>query len=258
MTQATAQLLEQRSYGALTFSMGHAGPQVLREVGASKLRLPHGTTQAIMINTGGGLAGGDRFDYSFSCSERASITLTSQAAERVYRTLGPPAKISTRMNVAEEGQLYWLPQETILYDGASLVRSYDVTLASSAKFLSVESVVFGRAKSGEKLDHIQLKDRWRIWRNDKLIHADDIVIGPDLPTSNATLSDTRAMATVVYIADNAESQLDIMQNFCACSAWNGKLIARFVAMDGYALRKALIPAINALGGSEFLPKIWTA
>ena len=111
---------------------------------------------------------------------------------------------------------------------------------------------------GEKINSIHLQDSWRIWRDDKLLHAEELNIGPDLPTSKATLDGAQAMATMIYVAGDAETKLDAIREFCAASAWNGKLIARFTAKDGYALRKALIPAIKALAGSEALPKIWTA
>ncbi len=257
MNSATAKLLEQRSYGALTLNMGKIGPQVLREAGASKLRLPQGSTQGIIINTGGGLAGGDRFEHSFSCGAGASLTLTSQAAERVYQTLGPPAEIATRITVERGATFNWLPQETILYDGASLSRSYDVRLTANSTFLAIEPVVFGRTEMGEKISSVYLKDRWRIWQDDKLTHAEDVAIGPNLPQSKATLGKANAMATMIYLAPHAETHVESLQKICSCSAWNGKLVARFVSKDGFTLRKALIPVINALAGAEALPKIWT-
>jgi urease accessory protein len=258
MMHANTKLLEQRSYGALTLNFGKSGPQILREMGASKLRLPQGSSQAIIINTGGGLAGGDRFEHQFTCGRDASLTLTSQAAERVYQTLGPAAQISTQLTVEPGGKLYWLPQETILYEGASLSRSYEVKLAGDAKFLIIEPIVFGRTEMGEELSTVQLADEWRIWRDEKLIHAENLKLGPKRPNSKATLNGMRAMATLVYVSDDAEQKLATLQNHCSCSAWNGKLVARFIAKDGFTLRKALIPAINALAGPEALPKIWTA
>ncbi len=255
---AAAHLLRQRSVGELAFTMGKSGPKILRESGASKIRIPYGSTQAITINTGGGLAGGDKFDLSFGCEEGGSLCLTSQAAERVYQTLGPPAEISTHINVEKHAQLFWLPQETILYNGASLARTYTITLATTAKFLAIEPVVFGRTAMGEIINNIHLQDSWRIWRDDKLLHAEELKIGPDLPSSKATLDGAQAMATMIYVADDAETKLDAIRKFCVASAWNGKLIARFTSKDGYTLRKALIPAIKALAGAEALPKIWTA
>jgi urease accessory protein len=257
MTAATARLLAQRSFGALTLSMEKTGLQILREAGASKLRLPHGSTQAIIINTGGGLAGGDRFEHSFTCGADAALTLTSQAAERVYQTLGPAAVLETCLTIEPRATLNWLPQETILYNGASLVRRYVVQMADDAKFLGIEPVVFGRTEMGETISNTSLKDSWRVWRGQKLIHADDVAIGPILPHSKATLGGATAMASLVYVGADAESHLEQLQKICACSAWNGKLVARFVGKDGYSLRKALIPAIASLAGPEALPKIWT-
>jgi urease accessory protein len=257
MKPAAAQLLAQRSVGAITFTLSKFGPQILREVGASKLRLPQGSTQAIIINTGGGLAGGDKFKHHFTCGPDAALTLTSQAAERVYQTLGPAAVIETKLTAEQGAQFFWLPQETILYDGASLARTYDVKMAEDATFLAIEPVVFGRVEMGETIKSVHLKDRWRIWRGDRLIHGDDVALGPNLPHSKATLRGA-AMATLIYVSPHAETYIERLQKICACSAWNGKLVARFSAKDGFTLRKALIPAINALAGKEALPKIWTA
>lgn len=258
MKATTQQLLHQRSVGELAFTMGISGPQILRESGASKIRIPHGSTQAILINTGGGLAGGDKFNHTFGCEQGASLSLTSQAAERVYQTLGPPAEIATQIGVEKGAQLFWLPQETILFNGASLARTYTVTLAHTAKFLSIEPIIFGRTEMNEKITSLHLKDRWRIWRDGKLLHAEDLKLGPKLPVSLATLNGAHSMATVIYVAADAETKLEAMREFSAASAWNGKLIARFIAKDGYTLRKALIPAIKVLAGAEALPKIWTA
>jgi urease accessory protein len=259
---ATAQLLQQRSFGQLKLRMELAGPQLIREVGAAKLRIPRGSHEAIFINTGGGLAGGDQFEYEFSCGESSKLTLTSQAAERVYGSLGPPAVLNTQFVADANSALLWLPQETILYDGASLQRQFTALLSKSSKFLAVEPVVLGRTEMAEKISRIHLKDRWRVKRDDALIHADDFLIGPDLPNSKATLGSAKAFATVIYIAEDAELRLNLVRAALnandGASAWNGKLIARIIAADGFLLRKTLIPVIDALAGGMALPKIWTA
>ena len=259
---AAAQLLQQRSFGQLKLHVDACGPQLIREVGASKLRLPRGSHEAIFINTGGGLAGGDFFEHEFSCAENSELTLTTQAAERVYQTLGPPAIIRTQMNVGPSSTLMWIPHETILYDGASLERNFIVSLDKNSKFLGVEPVVFGRTEMGEQISQIHLKDRWRINREGTPIHADDFSVGPKLPSTISTLASAKAFATVIYVAADATDQLEAvraaMNKNDGASAWNGKLIARLVANDGFLLRKALIPVLNVLAGSVALPKIWTA
>jgi urease accessory protein len=259
---AIAHLLNQRSIGHVKLHMDQGGPLHIRESGASKVRLPRGTHEAILINTGGGLAGGDDFQFDFACAPGAMLTVTSQAAERVYRTLGPPAKLATKIALDAGSSFAWLPQETILYDGAALTRDYSVQLARGARFLALEPVVFGRTEMGENLASLALHDRWQIFSDGQLIHAEDLRIGPELPRSKATLDGNLAMASLIYIADDAEAKVEaigsLISGFGGVSSWNGKLIARLVAKDGFGLRKALIPVLHAISGPGVLPKIWTA
>jgi urease accessory protein len=258
---AIHKLLEQRSIGHVKLHMGKDGPRVLREAGAAKIRLPRGSTEAILINVGGGLAGGDAFEFDIACDANATLTITTQSAERVYRSLGPPAVLNSKITVAENAQAYWLPNETILYDGACLRRSYEVTLSPGSKFLAVEPIVFGRAAMGEVIHALNLKDSWRIHRAGMLLHAEELILGPELPKSKSTLAGAHAIATVIYMADDAEQRIDavraLLDDNSAASAWNGKLIARLHAADGFSLRKALIPVMNVLAGAISLPKTWT-
>ena len=257
----SAKLLEQRSKGHVKLHVGPAGIIDLRESGASKLRMPRDTRIAFLINTGGGLAGGDEFQSNISCATGAALTVTSQAAERVYRTLGPSADISLHLKLAPLSELYWLPQETILFDGASLQRRFFVHLSEGAKFLAVEPIVFGRKEMGERIDSVNLHDRWRIFRGGKLVHAEDLRIVDHLPRTKATLGTATAMASLIYIADDAEARIDTVRALLGdaggASAWNGKLVARCVATDGFRLRKILFPVLYALSGADFLPKNWT-
>ncbi len=241
--------------------MERDGPAILREEGAAKCRLPRGSREAILINTSGGLAGGDRAEIRGEAGEGAHLTLTSQAAERVYRTLAPPASVSVRLSAAAGASLYWLPQETILFEGGSLTRTIDVDLAADATFLAVEPMVFGRRAMGEQVTHLHLRDRWSIRRGSTLIHAEALALGPDLPATPATLDGVHAMATVLLVSDAAEGLLDRVRGLLGprdgASAWNGKLIARCVAEDSLALRKTLVPLLSACVGPFVMPKVWS-
>jgi urease accessory protein len=258
---AKARLLEQRSIGEVRLQVESHGVTNIRESGALKVRLPHGSNEAILINTGGGLAGGDAFAFEIGVGENAPLTVTSQAAERVYRTLGPAATVKTAITVSAGARLSWLPQETILYDGASLTRDYQVRLGDCAQFLAVEPIVFGRREMGETVEAVRLNDNWRIWREGRLAHAESLDIGPHMPVSPASLGDVRAMGTIIYAAEDAEDRLgsvrEALGTMSGASAWNGKLIARMLAEDGFMLRKQIISALGALAGNEALPKIWT-
>ena len=256
-----AALLAQRSRGLVTLRFGCHGLVDLREEGSAKLRLPRGSREAILINTGGGLAGGDDFAFDLTVEADASLAVTTQAAERVYRSLGPPAAVRTRITAGADAVFAWLPQETILYDGAALTRRLDADLEAGARFLAVEPLLFGRAAHGEDIRSAKLRDCWRIRRNGRLIFADDAAFSGARPASAATLANALAMATVVLIAVDAERYLDparaLLDGSCGISAWNGKLVARLTAVDGLALRKVLVPLLVLLSGGVGLPKVWS-
>jgi urease accessory protein len=258
---AIEKLHEQRSLGHVKLHMGCDGPLVIREAGAAKLRLPRGSREAILINVGGGLAGGDNFGFEISSAENAHLTVTTQAAERVYRSLGPAAKIATTLALEKGSTLRWLPNEMILYDGSNLCRTYEIHMAAQAKFLSIEPLIFGRTETREIINTVALHDSWRIHRQGQLIHADEFAVGPHLPKSKATLGEALAIATLIYVAEDAEAYLEAVRGRCdefsGATAWNGKLIARITAKDGFALRKAVIPLLSVFAEQSTLPKNWT-
>lgn len=251
----------QRSEGSIHFAMGPRGMLRLREAQAAKLRMPFGVPEAILINTGGGLAGGDRFSFDITAEAGATLTVTSQAAERVYRSLGPVAEVTVTLTAGEGATLMWLPQETILFDGAALSRSITAELSASARFLAVEAVILGREASGETVADARLSDRWRIRQQGRLIFADDLAFGGLPPATPATLGKHRAFATMVLVDPAAEDRLDPVRAAIgargAASAWSGKLVARLGARDGFDLRKSLIPALTTLAGGASLPKTWS-
>lgn len=251
----------QRSEGEVRLVMGPAGIIRLREAHAAKLRLPFGVPEAVLINTGGGLAGGDRFSFDIALEAGARLTVTSQAAERVYRSLGPAAEVDVRLAAGENATLMWLPQETILFDGAALARAITAELAPTARLLAVESVILGRAAMGETITDARLTDRWRIRQGGRLLFADDVAFAGPPPATAATLGRAGAFATVLLVAPEAERMLEPLRAILGpkggASAWSGKLVARLMAGDGFDLRKSLIPALTLLAGGANLPKNWT-
>jgi urease accessory protein len=252
---------QQRSFGRVELGVGVLGLKHMREEGAAKVRFPFGGNEAILINTGGGLAGGDDFGFKIEAGINTKLSVTSQAAERVYRTLGPAAQVHTRLTAQANSHLYWLPQETILFEGAALTRKLDVELSLASRFIAVEPVIFGRPEAKETVSQIHFRDSWRISVDGKLIYADDVFLDGAPPTSKATLDGATAMATLIYVGPDCENLLPhvraVLGENCAASAWNGKLVARLVARDGFELRKSLIPALGVVAGDMHLPKVWT-
>jgi urease accessory protein len=259
--QTAAEFHAQRSTGQVILRVELSGLAQAREAGAAKARFPHGGHEAILINTGGGLAGGDDFQFDIEAGTGARLSVTTQAAERVYRTLGPVATVRTSLQVGAHATLHWLPQESILFNSAALHRRLDADVAASSRFLAIESAIFGRAAMGETIMALEFRDRWRIRRDGRLVFAEDAAISGALPISKATLNGAGAMATIVFVAPGSEAMLDAVRTAIggqgAASSWDGKLVARVLAEDGFALRKAVIPALHALAGEGGLPKVWT-
>jgi urease accessory protein len=237
------------------------------EEGALRLRCPGQPApelQAVVINTSGGMAGGDRFELELAVGPGARLLLTSAAAEKVYRTLGPESTVAAKLTVAPGGELAWLPQETILFDRARLRRTIEVDLAGDARLLLAEAVVFGRSGMGETVAEGFLLDRWRVRRDGRLLHAETARMdGPVAArlAQSAVAKGGVAIATVLLAPgdDTAVAAVRDVSPQCrgeiGASAWNGLAVMRLVAGDGAALRHDLVRVLTAIRGTK-LPRLW--
>lgn len=238
----------------------------LRQSGALKLLFPKTAPrfEAILINTAGGVTGGDDFRLHATAGEGAHLTVTTQAAERVYRAQdGQIGHVGNRLEVAENGSLYWLPQETILYDQAALHRRLSVHLAPSARFLMVEPVLFGRRAMGEDPRALRFRDRVEIRRDGQPIYRDGITFDGAAASQldrPATGLGGRAMASLVWVDPSAAAKLKTVRNLLnglggASLLQDDVLVLRLLAEDGFALRSALVPLLDLLTENT-LPSSW--
>jgi urease accessory protein len=242
----------------------------LYQAGSAKMRFVaehdgDGLTAAL-INTAGGLTGGDQFEWSLELDEDAKCTVVTQACEKVYRAENGPATVSVALKVSRGARLDWLPQETILFDGARLKRTFDIRVAEGARLLAVEAVVLGRRAMGEHTPFVHLRDSWRVWKGDDLTFADEVRLDQTIGAGAALLNGAGAYASVLYVgedhADRGPMVRDLMEagrNHVqgAASAFEGKLFCRMLAPEGLALRRVLIPVLEALRDGEHLPRLWT-
>jgi urease accessory protein len=249
------------------FARGATHLDRLHQSGASKIRLPHvfgnEPPQAVLINTAGGLTGGDRMSVEVAVGNECHAVLTTQACERIYRASEGAATVRTSLSVGERARLDWLPQETILFDGARLSRELEADLATGARLLLVEATIFGRAAHGETIHTGLFADHWRIRQQGRLVFADDLRFDfsdDRLLSRPAVLAGKTVMATILLITDRPTEHLDEVRTLIGghggASAWNGKLVARIAAADSGNLRRVLIPALSALLGGITLPRIW--
>lgn len=269
-------LASQRVAGVARLSVEASGGRTrlarLFQEGAAKIRLPRHERpeiEAVLINTAGGMTGGDRLRWEFDIGAGAALTATTQASEKAYRASHGEARVSTAIRVGARGRVAWLPQETILYEGSALDRGLSVELAASAQALLVEPVLLGRKAHGETLSRAFFRENWRVRQDGCLVHADALRLGPDIEaarSSRAMLDGAGAFATVLLIGEGAGQLLDAARDICGprggASFWTvgktGKLLARLVAEDGYALRARLVPLLRLLNHGAALPKLWSS
>lgn len=220
--------------------------------------------QAIMINTAGGITGGDKFAFSACAGEGSAISLTTQAAERVYRAQPSEcASVTNRLRVKARAQINWLPQETILFEACALERQMHVELEDDASVLLVEPLVFGRAAMGETLRGAYFKDKISITRQGKPLFLDAMTLTGDMTRHLAMPSvatGAGAIALIVYVAADAESRLaslraQLPETAGASLIGEDLLVARVLAADSFDLRKSLIPIIEQLTNGA-LPRSW--
>jgi urease accessory protein len=252
---------------AVAAAGGHTRRHSVHESGSLRVRFPTphaGELEAVLVNTAGGMAGGDCFDVSVTVGQGAALTVTTAAAEKVYRSLGDDTRVSVALTVGPGGRLSWLPQETILFDHARLSRRIDIDLADTASVLVGEAIVFGRSAMGETVTHGRLMDRWRVRRGGRLILADGIRLdGPIAETlaMPAAANSGAAIATLLVAPGDermtaaARAHADEFQGEVGISAWNGLAVARLAAADGAALRRDLVTLLPLLRGGP-LPRLW--
>jgi urease accessory protein len=240
----------------------------VHEAGSLRVRFPNahgaGALEAVIVNTGGGMTGGDRFSIDIDVGAGASLTVTTAAAEKIYRSLGPDTEISMKLAVDAGALLAWLPQETIVFDRARLRRSIEVDLAPDANLLLGEAVVFGRTAMDEMVTDGSLFDRWRVRVDGALIFAETIKLDGAIAhrlAKTAIAADGAAIASVLKIPgdDDAVAAIRVLAPGFAgevgVSCWNGLALARLVATDGAALRRDLAAVLPAWGADP-LPRLW--
>lgn len=236
------------------------------ETGGYRLKFPNGAgCEAMIVNTGGGIAGGDGLVLEAACEPGATATISTQSAEKIYRAQTDPARITVDLSIGEGAALAWLPQETILFDGAKLERRVDVAMAADAKLTLCEAVICGRSAMGERMESGLLSDKWFIRRDGKLVHADclrlDGAIADRMERSTAGKG-ARAFATILRVAPDAAAFVEPLRERLAAapldwgvSSWDGVLAVRLCAADAAALRRELVTVLAHFSDCA-VPRIW--
>ena len=264
--------------GRIVLSGSEKGTRIMDVFERSPIRIMFPRTaggaveEAVLVNTGGGIAGGDQLESCVTALANASIAVTSQAAEKVYRALTEPARISTKLKACKAAKLAWLPQETIVFNQGRLRRTTEIELVSGAELLALEWLVLGRTAHGESMVGGHISDSWRVKNDDRLIWADSFHAAdetfPHLHRK-ALLSNCKAVGTLIYFGPCLDTLLEFLRDIapslgchCAATSVGGLMIVRFaaeVSSDlGLALRGFLELLSRELGPGPFrVPKMWS-
>ena len=268
---ALATFAANRAQGAVKFAVrlrdGVTRRGDLHESGSLRVRFPSPEAEGlsgVFVNTAGGIAGGDRFEIDITAGEGARLTLTTAAAEKVYRASGPAAQLNIALKAEAGSHLAWLPQETILFDRARISRRIDIELAETASLLLCEIVVFGRAAMGERMLHGEFVDRWRMRRGGKLVFAETIRLDGDIGEKLArpAIANGGVAIGTALIVPGDEALVDRIRQAAesfggevGISAWNGFAMARFCAQDAARLRADMMSVLGCTSGLA-LPRLW--
>lgn len=240
----------------------------LYENGCCRLKFPRAERdcQGVIVNTAGGMTGGDTARWSYTLESGARVDLSTQSAEKIYRSDRDPARVAISIKLAKRASLSWLPQEIILFDGARFQRTLDVDMEEGARLTLLEVSVFGRHAKGERVRSGSFHDRWHVRRQGRMVFAEsvrlegDIAARLDQPAAGAGAS---AVATFLYVAPDAERRLAGVRRAlrqasseCGVSAWDDMLVARFVSKDALAVRRDAA-GLAARFVSNGLPRIWS-
>lgn len=224
---------------------------------------------AVLLNTSGGLVGGDTLTTEIEIDAGAAALITTQAAEKVYRSAGRDVTIANHLTVGAGGWAEWLPHETILFDRCQLRRRLTLDIAAGARVLAGEILVFGRIARGEQVTRGLIHDEWRVRLDGRLAWADALHLDDDIAAAMAApagFADARAAATLVYAGDDARTRLEFIREIVvpsggAASCLGGLVVARWLSAVPHELRAAFGQAWATLraelgGRKALLPRIW--
>jgi len=267
MDGSTVQQPLQRATGHIRLSVRRNRLEHLYQSGSAKLLMPRthrDVAEAVLINTTGGMTGGDKYRNDLTI-KGSQLTVTSQTAERIYKSNRKPAEVSTLLNVSERSVMHWLPQETIFFNNARLARNIELHMSSDSECLISESIVLGRHAMGENLSDCSISDNWRIYREDELVHSEALRIKGDVPRvlhSTAGLGGARIVTTILYLGPKTEQlaerlghTLNHYSSNLGISCWSGKLIVRLAAQEVSTGKKDTVALLCKLRQRD-IPRVW--
>lgn len=233
----------------------------------------------VLVTTSGGLTGGDRLALSLDLDAGAQVTAMAQAAEKLYRSSLDDSETDLRQDLraAAGAWLEWLPQETILFDGARLARRTRIELDPQAEALIGDMLVFGRAAHGETYKSGSLFDAWELRRAGRLVWTERQALDGDIPAllgAPAGFGGALAQASVIFARPGFTTEsacAPLLAELRALLAehpdvrggatrLDGFILLRLLSADPLALRQAFASLWRhcraQAGWPAVMPRLW--
>ena len=264
----------QRSHGAarLAFANRDNRNSIVERYASAPVRIltpsiQGGIPEAVLANTSGGIAGGDTSHIDILVAQNAQALVTGQAAEKIYRSIDMPASIRTVIKIEDGSTLEYLPQESILFDGAKLNRAVNISLGARSCLLLSEMFVLGRWAMNEDFTRGIFLDRWSIDVAGQPIWREGLRIEGGLSSLSSSLgfANARALATIFYAGANAAEVLglarDVIGPMGGATIVRGMLVVRMLGNEAGMLKQQLSEIISiiraaALGRPAEVPRVW--
>ncbi|EFN50428.1 hypothetical protein CHLNCDRAFT_29116 [Chlorella variabilis] len=259
----------QRSKGDLQLKLRGDKIERLFQSGCARIILPKtydAMKEAVILNTAGGITGGDELKIQLR-AEACALVVTTQAAERLYKSISKSAKISIDLQAKTGTSLHWLPQETIVFDGAKVDRTIKLNMSADSQCLLAETIILGREAMGERITRCHFTDNWRLFRDGQLFHAESMRLAGEIEKileAIACGNGGKMFTTILYSGDDIELRRSALNPIieqcasnCAASYWKNKLVFRLVSRHPLA-GKADVKLILASLRDQPLPRVWNS
>ena len=207
-----------------------------------------GVCHVYVLHPPGGIVAGDHLSLGVSAEEHSHALITTPAAGKFYRSPGEQAVQSVSINVAEGAALEWLPQETIIYQGAQLRSAIKVELAAGARFIAWEILSLGRPACGENFEHGFADMNWQIYCEDQPLFLERLRLDARAFSASWGLRGLSACGTLFASPAGAES-LAAVQQLIGDAADRGVTL-----IDNMLVCRALDSRSDRLRG--FFEQVW--
>lgn len=231
---------------------------------------PEGDTcHLYLLHPPGGLVGGDQLRLEANVGKGAHALLTTPGATKFYRSAGPWARQQQRFEIADGGVLEWLPQETILFDGARAELSSHIELHAGAGFIGWEIYCLGRPAARERFGNGQCRFRLALYRDRKPLLLERLnIMDKSHLDRPAGLRGHPVTATLVATGADRDALLatrDILQRHpvedAGVTLLDDLLVLRCLGPDGEAIKRLLeqvwgVIRPRLLGREPSPPRVW--